>query len=148
MKSDKILFLVTAIVLLSGCEETFHPKVSSHDSMGSHNNGLDCISCHSKGGSGEYRFDVAGTVLNDSLAGVLPNTTIKLYTGIQGSGKLKYTLEGDAYGNFYTSHNIRFGNGLYPAVEGPTTTKYMMEPITQGSCNSCHGVITDPVWSK
>ncbi len=129
------------------CEDAFESKVSSHNSQGSHNVGLNCMECHYKGGQGEGVFNVAGTVYQHDTLLIFPNTTIELYTGPHGTGSLKYTLEGDAYGNFYSTKNIRFGDGLYPAISGVSGTTHMAEPVTTGACNSCHGVTTDHLWT-
>lgn len=140
------LFFITG--LLNSCEEQFTGKFSTYNSQGSHNVGMDCKQCHYKGGEGEYDWEVAGTVYNETGTLTKPNTTIKLYTGFYGTGKLKYTIEVDAYGNFYTTKNIRFGSGLFPSIVGDSITKHMSAPITTGSCNSCHGVTTDLLWTK
>jgi hypothetical protein len=54
----------------------------------------------------------------------------------------------DAFGNFYTTENIDFGNGLYASVEGNSSTKNMVSSITTGQCNSCHGISTDKIWTN
>jgi hypothetical protein len=139
---------IFTLFFLNSCEDAFESKVSTHNSQGSHNVGLNCMECHSKDGSGEYQFNLAGTVYQQDTLLIFANTTIELYTGLHGSGKLKYTLEGDAYGNFYTTKNIRYGDGLFPAIKGINGTKYMTDRITTGACNSCHGVTTDHLWAN
>lgn len=148
MQRLKIIASLYGLLFLYACEEGFERKISSHDSHGSHNTGMDCLSCHQKGGQGEFAFGVAGTGYQKDSALAYPNTTIRLYTGIHGTGKLKYTLEADAYGNFYTTKNIHFGKGLFPSITGNGSTAYMMDPVTTGSCNSCHGVSTDLLWAN
>ncbi|MDP4828094.1 MAG: hypothetical protein NWR73_10425, partial [Flavobacteriales bacterium] len=76
------------------------------------------------------------------------NSTVRLYSGPDGSGNLVHTIEVDSKGNFYTTEDVNFGNGLYPAVEGPTSTQYMSTPITVGTCNNCHGQSTDRIWGE
>ncbi len=139
------LFLTGIITIFSAsaCEDAFESKVSKHNSQGSHNVGLNCMECHSKGGPGEGVFHIAGTVYQQDTLLIFPNTTIELYTGLHGTGKLKYSLEGDAYGNFYSTKNIHYGKGLFPAIKGTNGTTYMADRITTGACNSCHGVTTD-----
>lgn len=147
----KIFLLANFILLIAftfSCEDSFERKISTYNSESSHNAGMDCFSCHQKGGAGEYVFGVAGTGFQKDSTLPYPNTTIQLYTGVHGSGKLKYELEADAYGNFYTSKNIHFGDGLFPAITSDNGTSYMMEPITTGSCNGCHGVTTDYLRAK
>jgi len=123
-------------------------KISAGGTSRSHHAGQNCMDCHSKGGSGEGWFTVAGTVYDNTKANAYPNTTVNLYTAINGTGTLKYTIMGDAMGNFYTTENIDFGTGLYPSVQGSAAPKYMATAITTGKCNSCHGVITDKLWTN
>lgn len=106
------------------------------------------MSCHTSGGSGEGWFNIAGTVYDSLKTSTLPNATVRLYTGLNGTGSLKITVEVDALGNFYTTENIEFGGGLYTSVEGNSDIKYMHPVITTGQCNSCHGVSTDPIWTE
>jgi hypothetical protein len=55
----------------------------------------------------------------------------------------------DAKGNFYTSGSVVLTSGLYPAVTGATSTKYMSSSITTGACNSCHtGTSTARIWTN
>ncbi len=97
---------------------------------------------HKQGGSGEGLFQVAGTV-------IFPNATVYLYTGPNGTGTLKYTLEVDGKGNFYTTEKIDFGaNGLFPAIKGKNKTYYMPTAVTSGSCNGCHGVTTRKLYTE
>ncbi|MBI3135162.1 MAG: hypothetical protein HYZ14_10860 [Bacteroidetes bacterium] len=140
--------LLLSATLFSACEDSFERKASSHNSQGSHNVGMDCMSCHQNGGEGEFSFGVAGTAYQKDTAVPYPNTSIELYTGVHGTGRLKYKLEGDAYGNFYTTKNIHFGDGLYAAISGNGTKTYMTDPITTGSCNACHGVSTGLLWAN
>jgi len=48
----------------------------------------------------------------------------------------------------YTTESINFGAGLYPSVEGSSSTQYMSTTIASGECSSCHGVTTDKIWTK
>ena len=118
-------------------------KISSHNSDDSHKAGQNCMNCHESGGDGEGWFTVAGTVYNEAQTSILPNATIKLYSGSNATEDLIATIEVDSKGNFYTTKKIDFGTGLYTLVEGNTATKNMMASITSGECNSCHGVSTD-----
>ena len=110
--------------------------------------GQNCMNCHKSGGEGKGWFNVAGTVYTAGLSNTYPNTTVKLYTGPNGTGTLKYTINGDAKGNFFTTETIDFGSGLYPVVQGTSTAKYMSTTTTTGQCNSCHGVSTDKLWTN
>ncbi len=123
-------------------------KVSTYNSMQSHNSGQNCVTCHKSGGTGESIFKVAGTVYDSTLANVFPNSTVKLYTQPMGGGTLKYTIQVDGKGNFYSTNTIDFSTPLYPAVEGNSTTKYMGSSISTGACYSCHNNSTGKVWTK
>ncbi|HEY3389006.1 MAG TPA: hypothetical protein VGK38_05505 [Prolixibacteraceae bacterium] len=157
MKQSKlktILILASSlfVITLQSCSKESdgenESKISSHGANDSHNMGQNCMGCHSQGGSGSGWFVVAGTVYNSAKTITYPNATVKLYTGANGTGTLKYTIQGDAKGNFYTTENIDFGSGLYPSVQGSTGTQNMSTAITMGQCNSCHGVSTDKIWTN
>lgn len=124
-------------------------KISQSGLMESHNEGQDCMTCHREGGSGPGWFKVAGTVYDGTRSSPNPNGVVRLYTGPDGNGSLRATIEVDGKGNFYTTEDIEFWNGLYPTVTG--TDGYSMSmpaPITNGACNSCHGVTTLRIWDE
>ena len=144
-----LVFSLLMIVLLScGKEGENEQKVSANGTSRSHHTGQDCMSCHSNGGSGEGWFTIAGSVYDNAKISAYANTTVNLSTGINGTGTIKYTIWGDASGNFYTTENIDFGSGLYVSVKGTAAPKYMTAAITNGKCNSCHGVSTDKIWTN
>ena len=156
-----IILLFGCISLLDSCKkesnktneinevnESNEVKISHYNSNESHYMGQECMSCHKQGGSGEGIFNIGATVFDSTMNNVFPNSTVKLYTGANGSGTLKYTIEVDAKGNFYTTENIDFGNGLYPSVAGNIDTKHMSSAITTGNCVSCHGNTTGKIWGK
>ncbi|NEW81466.1 MAG: hypothetical protein GZ094_03765 [Mariniphaga sp.] len=144
-----LAFPLLMIVLLScGKEGENEQKVSANGTSRSHHTGQNCMSCHSSNGSGEGWFTVAGSAYDNAKINAYANTTVNLYTGINGTGTLKYTIWGDAAGNFYTTENIDFGSGLYVSVKGIAGPKYMTTAITTGQCNSCHGVTTDKIWTN
>ena len=150
-KTTLVLFsLFAGLMIICACEKEGEneTKISANGHSESHNMGQNCMSCHRQGGEGEGWFIAAGTVYDESKTGTLPNGTIVLYSGPDGSGTIAYTLEVDANGNFYTTENIDFGSGLYPAAVGAQTTKYMVSAVTSGQCNSCHGDSTDKIWTK
>lgn len=148
----KILLICATGVLafaMPSCKKNYgkhDKKISQYNQTESHHAGENCMSCHSQGGGGEGWFEIAGTVYDTSYSSIIENATIRLYTGINGTGDLKYTIEGDKKGNFFTTKSVDFGNGLYPVVSGPTISNHMSTPITTGACNSCHGVSTDRIW--
>ncbi|MEQ1734331.1 MAG: hypothetical protein ABL940_11710 [Bacteroidia bacterium] len=150
MKSNQIIvftfFIALAIVAIESCKK--ETKISSTGKTKSHNIGKNCMDCHKKRGDGEGIFTAAGTVYDSVKTNVLPNVTLKLFTGPNGTGDVKYTIPVDGLGNFYTTETISYGSGLYPAIVGATTTKFMISSITTGQCNGCHGVTTAKIWAK
>ncbi|OIO99626.1 MAG: hypothetical protein AUJ98_10580 [Bacteroidetes bacterium CG2_30_33_31] len=123
-------------------------NISSHGASESHNMGKNCMTCHVSGGEGQGWFQVAGTCYNSALTNTYANVTVKLYTGPDGTGTLRATIDGDANGNFFTTASVDFTGGLYPAVTGSGATKYMPMAISNGQCNSCHGVSSDKIWTN
>lgn len=150
MKIKFFALLIIGFAVLSSCEEggKNEKNISKYDSEKSHNTGMDCMACHISGGEGEGWFQVAGTVYDSLKVNPLPNAKIILSSGSNGSGEVLYTIEGDALGNFYTTENIDFQDGLYAKVEGPQSSKYMASKLTQGACNSCHGNTVDKLWTN
>lgn len=128
----------------TSCGET---NISAAGDDESHNNGANCMSCHTNGGDGEGCFTLAGSVYEPQTTTPLPNVTLKLYTAAQGGGELRFTLNGDAIGNVFTTENVDY-MGLYASLTGPSgTPHYMSTPLSNGSCNTCHGVSTDRLWA-
>lgn len=119
--------------------------VSVFNSNASHRAGENCMNCHDSNGSGDGVFSVAGTVYNESLSSPLPNSTVRIYSSMDENADPLYVIEVDAKGNFYTTENISFGDGLYTSVQGSNAEIFMESAITNGSCNSCHGVTTDRI---
>lgn len=126
----------------SNCGPT---KISKANGKNSHFFGLNCSACHVDGRKGTGCFTIAGSVLDEDRSKIYKNPVIKLYTEPMAKGTLVATINGDAFGNFYTTEKIDFGTGLYPTLIGsPTATepiKHMKRPIdnTMGQCNKCHG---------
>jgi len=119
------------------CGET---NVSSAGGDDSHNMGRNCMSCHTEGGEGDGCFNAAGTAYYSS-GSTHSSAIVKLFTQPDGQGELRATIYGDSKGNFYTTDDINFSGGLYPAVYGSSgEVEYMNSSITKGACNSCHGV--------
>lgn len=126
---------------------------SASGSTKSHNAGKNCMSCHTPGTSAGNKgvWVIGGTTYTSSTgATIAKNLVVKFYTGPNGTGALKYILSGDALGNIYSANTVDFTGGLYPAVTGATTTKYMGSSITNGACNSCHtgGTGTARIWAN
>jgi len=148
-KSLKSIVAMIAVLSFLACEkENSESKISYYNDDESHNMGQNCMNCHVQGGEGEYLFSIAGTVYDSSLVNTYPNATVKLFTGSNGTGELKYTIQVDALGNFYSTELINFENGLYASLEGSLQTKNMLTVLNSGQCNSCHGISIDKIWTK
>ena len=120
--------------------------ISKKNGITSHFFALNCMTCHKNFRNAEKngRFTAAGSVYDEARARIHKNPVIKLYTEPKAQGKLMATINGDKFGNFFTTENIDFTrNGLYPVLYGSPTAaesiKYMETPIFKGDCNSCHG---------
>lgn len=138
---------LAAMVIVSckrdkNCGESNISEAGDDDS---HNMGRNCMSCHTEGGDGEGCFNAAGTAYYGS-GSTHSNVVVKLFTQPNGQGSLRATIYGDSKGNFYTTDEIDFSGGLYPAVYGESSeVEYMGSTITTGACNSCHGVSEDKI---
>ncbi|PLX13804.1 MAG: hypothetical protein C0597_11005 [Marinilabiliales bacterium] len=151
MKKNIVSLILGSMIILfalQSCEDENEneTKISSYNSSESHNTGQDCMSCHKEGGSGEGVFTVAGTVYQSNQTTTYPEATVKLYSEANGTETLFASIEVDQRGNFYTTQQIAFGDGLYARVDGSSGTKYMVSSLTTGACSSCHGNSTDPIW--
>ena len=154
MKFFSLLTIVFAATILvftfpsckkNKCGDT---NVSLSGGSKSHNFGQNCLNCHKSGGEGEGCFTVAGSASNSALTSNLTGGIIKLYTGANGSGTLKYSIPIDSKGNFYTTESIDY-SGLYPAITGPSgATNYMSGSLNTGACNSCHGASTGKLFGN
>lgn len=155
MKRNALIISAYLLIILIGvgsCEkgddEGNESMVSMNYETESHNAGKDCMDCHKSGGSGEGWFTVAGTVYDNEKTSTYPNALIRLKTGPDGSGEIIKEIEVDGLGNFYTTQNINFGDGLYVEVIGNENTKAMGSKINNGRCNSCHGASIEKIWVK
>ncbi len=136
---NKRLFAIlpSVVILAAGLLVTSCEKEADELDDDSHNAGMNCMTCHKSGGSGEGRFTVAGT-LYDANNSVLVGATVKLFENSGGSGTPVVTLNSDEKGNFFTTSSIDFGTGLYARVISGSKTVAMITPLTTGECNSCH----------
>jgi len=147
IKSTQVL--LAAILLITAIQSCKHSKdgpvenISAHGKNQSHNMGQNCMNCHEPGGSGSGWFSIAGTAYNNNQSQTQPDITVKLYTGVNRTGSLEYTIEGDSRGNFYTTKYINFNQALYPVIEKDSSVRFMSTSLTTGACNSCHGVSTN-----
>ncbi|HQE34903.1 hypothetical protein C3L50_03610 [Flavobacterium alvei] len=150
-KTITLFALMLMLTTMQSCTENEYGSItdSKSGSTESHNMGQNCMNCHKPGGGEAPAWKVAGTVYNEALTATNSNATVKLYTGPNETGILKYTIQVDAKGNFYTTSAIDFTGGLYPSVTGATSTYSMSTPIETGACNSCHnGVIKSKIWTN
>jgi hypothetical protein len=139
-----VLFLAFPSCKKNKCGES---NISVSGGSKSHNFGQNCMNCHKSGGEGEGCFNAAGSVSNASTSAHLTGGTMKLYTGPNGTGTLKYTVAIDSKGNFYTTESVEY-SGLYPAITGTSgNTNYMGSTISTGACNSCHGSSTGNLYA-
>jgi hypothetical protein len=156
MKVKNLLSLLTLLIAVAitivSCShynmEKAEKNISKNADDESHNNGLNCMNCHKTGGKGEGWFNIAGSVYKSDNTTPNGNGKVYLYTDPDGQGTLKYTLEVDALGNFFTTETANFEGGLYPVHENTQgVKKYMQTPIITGQCQSCHNVTTPKIWN-
>lgn len=145
-----IMFGIAATSIFS-CGKT-EPSVTLVSAPGlttSHNPSVNCMNCHKAGGTAKSYFTTAGTIYDSFQNNVYPNTYVRFYTQPNGGGELKYTIRGDAKGNFYTTESMDFSDGLYVSVQGINAAKHMSTPVYIGQCNSCHNKkITSRIWIR
>jgi cytochrome c553 len=153
----KIVLTLSTIILILGINACKHTTLdnlnltengnySTSNSDESRRMSGDCMKCHGAGGSVGDNMTLGGSVYKDNGTGLYPNTKIYLYSGPNGTGQLLKTIEVDGVGNFYSSAKYNFNLALFPVVEGKNGAKrYMGTALTNGSCNSCHGVSTDKI---
>ena len=145
-----VVFMAGVMFIIPSCNkgrDGGETKISRAGGTESHNMGQNCMNCHKPGGKGEGWFTAAGTVYNTTDGSTFSNSIVQLFTQPRGGGQLVATLNGDANGNFYTTANINFGSGLYPAVTGVSGTNYMPTAVTSGACNSCHGPLNATIFA-
>ena len=153
MKAGGMILIAGAFVLMliiQSCERGGNETKISQAGGHSHNAGRNCMNCHVSGGEGSGWFTAAGTVYTADSSNTYTNPVVKLYTAPDSLGNqtLVATINGDASGNIYTTASIDYGAGLYPVVVGAHSTHYMAATITQGACNSCHGVSTAKLFTN
>ena len=145
MKSVKRL--LTAITLMAGVSMWFACAKDGGDNNdgANHNVGNDCLVCHRAGGGGDGIFSAGGTVYKAGTNTGATGATVKLFVAADGSGSPAATMTSEVGGNFYTKSSINFGGGLYIKVTSATGASSMMNPVTSGACNGCHGVSTGKI---
>jgi hypothetical protein len=119
-----------ALVTLAGCSASSDPQNPTGPGRASHNQGRDCLECHS--------FTVAGTAYQADGTNVAPGATIRLTSQPGASEAVDLTLTADSSGNFYTNARVAFGAGLAATAAGGGAARAMQDAVTSGACNSCH----------
>lgn len=126
---------ISIILSLSHCEKdenSSETNISKHGETESHNLGENCMACHKSGGEGEGWFTAAGTINGspgDGFVYFYSDTTV---------APVK-TIEIDGNGNFYTTEDLDFSNGLFVKIESATgVVKNMPLKLFSGACNNCH----------
>jgi hypothetical protein len=72
---------------------------------------------------------------------------VEFYTAANGGGTLKYTIQIDGKGNFYSTEAMTL-TGLYPAIKNANGTMYMGSSLSTGACNTCHGNSTGALYAN
>ena len=147
-RTNTVIALLAMVILVFalGCK---HGKcevgpTSAAGTDRSHNEGENCQSCHLPDGNGNGCWTVAGTIYNANGTNTVTQAHVLLFGGPLGQGGQKLKLDNDDLGNVYTSQDVNFGSGLFPAVVSAAgDTAFMLEPIQDGACNRCHGHSTD-----
>lgn len=124
-------------------DEIMKNAIESTASGWSHNAGNNCMACHhdAKNEASEKWWYVAGTTFDQNSSPASAAGVIELWTQPNRTGELIHSLTIDAAGNFYSQKIIDFKGGFYPvAVSNGGKVSAMTSKITEGACNSCHGV--------
>ena len=116
MKTAKLNYLLTFLFIsgmltLVSCKKLWachEENISSAGSNKSHNKGMNCMQCHYASGEGEGCFNVAGTIYQSNLQNTQNGGKVELFTEPNGQGTLKYTINIDGKGNFYTTANVDY----------------------------------------
>lgn len=107
----------------------------------SHNMGENCMLCHQKLGPGIGMFSLATTIY-DSKGVPAINATLELYDKPPAAGgTLVKRLQGDAFGNVFTTDVLPFPDvPLFPVVISADGLERnaMPFPTISGACNQCH----------
>lgn len=141
-----LLFLVSVASCEKegACDEYNVSQINDDDS---HNFGNNCMQCHQAGGEGEGCFVAAGSVKNSALTAPATRGQVEFYTEANGGGTLKYTIQIDGKGNFYSTEAMTL-TGLYPAIKNANGTMYMGSSLSTGACNTCHGNSTGALYAN
>lgn len=106
----------------------------------SHQNGAQCITCHTYQSIGPGCFAIAGSVYEDNKIDPYTSGEVRLYTLQNAQGQLRGTYYIDGRGNFYSTAKIEWGEGLFVSIyDANGNTKHMQGRTNDGNCNRCHG---------
>ncbi len=144
-----IISLLAGVFLFAGCETDDENKtlISRFNSDNSHKTGENCMVCHKAGASGKGWFTIAGSVYKSDRETPYAGSVINFYSEPNGAGLLRYTLEVDKKGNFYTTEPLNF-QGLYVSAKGGDNQVFMAQPVANGACNSCHNNRSVRIWAN
>jgi nitrate/TMAO reductase-like tetraheme cytochrome c subunit len=136
MKAATITLLsLVHLVLVAGVVGCVGNEPPSEGYGPGHNQGKDCLACHTQGGEAEeHIWTMAGTVFSDAQ-GSAPAEDVQVLV-YDNAGTLKQTLVTDYNGNFWTSDPVpsQYRIGL---TQGQDTVWMATQP-TNPSCASCH----------
>ncbi len=119
------------------------PPYQTHSGgQGSHNAGMDCLSCHN--GQGDPDQMTFGGTVYDANNNPLPGVEVRLVDA-NNNGISVYS---DASGNFH-SWGTAFAAPGHVGARNAQNTSNMAATISYGGCNSCHcsgnGCSTKPI---
>ena len=146
------LILIALLFSFMGCKKTTGTNktaTSTHNSTSSKNMSGVCQNCHTSGTSTSGWWTVAGAVYTKDFSSVSPNGTLYFYSQPNGQGTLRATLEVDGKGLFYTSNVLPIfpPDTSYVQIVGAFgDIQNMVQFVTSGNCNSCHGVTRQKIW--
>jgi len=146
-KSNSWLFLLFVLISFSlpliRCQKFVPPEndtqISKHGDDESHYFGQNCMNCHYTEGRGEGWFSIAGSISGNHSSGM-----IKVYSDT--SLAAIDSIEVDALGNFFTTNEFNFTEGLFfSTIDSTGVELTMTDKIFNGQCNLCHGVTQAPL---
>jgi len=119
--------VVVALLCVAGCGDFERGHSSDND----HNFGTLCTGCHWPG-SESLTLSGSVRIVGGGEASVL------LHTQPGGQGELVAEVPVGQWGNFHSTADIEWGDGLYPSVMSAGDTRHMPMPTTNSECNICH----------
>lgn len=142
---NRLLTLAALCLCLSACEdpvlkaraESLGPDLGPYEEGPFHRAGAPCTWCHTKGGDGESKFDLAGTVYDRAGSDrALSGVQVRLF---DKHGKTQ-TLYSNEAGNFFLSEgDLQLDFPLWVKLEFQGETTAMQTPIfRERSCAACH----------